>query len=306
MTATWPTSDVIYADQVEQGRTSRGGLRASGVDWPEPRPLPWQALARVDWHFGFSGLFEGSCDVVVLYHSVGGVPGIDYRWDLPEPTFREQIRTFDRRYEIVDLETLVTEPDADTKRLAITFDDGFRNVCDVALPILREYQAPATLFVCPAFVGADRSEAVRRRHGLPEAAHDIVMTPEQLRTVASDPLFEIGNHTKSHADLAELPDTDAVREEVVGGKRMLEAEFDVTVDLFSYPYGSVDDRAESVVEDTHRIAVTSEPSLACPPVDAHSVPRLDACRPASTACFEATDLAFDLRMAVRRLANRFP
>ena len=39
--------------------------------------------------------------------------------------------------------------------LVLTFDDGFKSVMDYALPVLKKYQAPATLFVCPQLIDDD-------------------------------------------------------------------------------------------------------------------------------------------------------
>ncbi|MDP3013544.1 MAG: polysaccharide deacetylase family protein [Candidatus Subteraquimicrobiales bacterium] len=39
--------------------------------------------------------------------------------------------------------------------VAITFDDGFQNNHDIALPILRDFNLPATIFLNTAFVGTD-------------------------------------------------------------------------------------------------------------------------------------------------------
>lgn len=42
------------------------------------------------------------------------------------------------------------------KRVAITFDDGFRSVYTNAFPILRKYRAPFTVFLTTSTLGADR------------------------------------------------------------------------------------------------------------------------------------------------------
>jgi peptidoglycan/xylan/chitin deacetylase (PgdA/CDA1 family) len=41
------------------------------------------------------------------------------------------------------------------RTVCITFDDGYRSVHDLALPILRKFGLPATVFVTSGFVGAD-------------------------------------------------------------------------------------------------------------------------------------------------------
>ena len=40
--------------------------------------------------------------------------------------------------------------------MAITFDDGYRSVLELALPILEELGVPATLFVPTDYIGSER------------------------------------------------------------------------------------------------------------------------------------------------------
>lgn len=275
-------------------------------EWPESRPAIWHALAAVEKRTRFASAFGNRRDAVLLYHSIGGIPGIDYKWDVPVSVFREQIRHAADRYDVVDLETLATTNDPSRKRVAITFDDGFRNVYENALPVLREFDAPATLFVCPAFLDEENSERMRARHDLGAEARDISMTTKHLRDAADDDRFMVGNHTFSHPDLSTLPDRDALEDEILEARDWLEDRLDVSVDCFSYPYGAYDERAAAVVADTHDIAVTSDPSLIKPSGDPRSIPRLDTCLPVATACFEMTDLSARLRTIARALGGRFP
>ena len=41
--------------------------------------------------------------------------------------------------------------------VAITFDDGYRNNLEVALPVLERYRLPATIYLATGFVGSDRA-----------------------------------------------------------------------------------------------------------------------------------------------------
>ena len=67
-----------------------------------------------------------------------------------------QLRYLMRNFKIVSLETLVNRLSNDARpganEIVLTFDDGLRNNLTVVYPILRELQAPATFFVCPALI----------------------------------------------------------------------------------------------------------------------------------------------------------
>jgi len=60
---------------------------------------------------------------------------------------------FSTHYQVVPLATIVTG--APERALAITFDDAYRSVYQYALPILREYQSPATVFVVTDAIDKD-------------------------------------------------------------------------------------------------------------------------------------------------------
>jgi peptidoglycan/xylan/chitin deacetylase (PgdA/CDA1 family) len=62
------------------------------------------------------------------------------------------------------------------------------------------------------------------------------MTIEELRTLAANPLFEIGGHTATHPSLPTLASAEQERE-IVTGSRYLEAILGKSVCCFSYPFG---------------------------------------------------------------------
>ena len=98
--------------------------------------------------------------VVLGYHKVGDPPpGSWETWYLvPEETFRRQLDDLGRHgWEVVDLEGFLMgldEPDLLPERAAlITFDDGYRSICDAALRNLRDFGYPGVLFVPSDFIG---------------------------------------------------------------------------------------------------------------------------------------------------------
>lgn len=107
-------------------------------------------------------------------------------------------------------------------RLAtVTFDDGWRDNFDYALPILRRHSIPATFFIVS---GEMQGVTPDRR-----------MTHDQLCRLTSEGMT-IGAHTRTHPNLA-LLDENALAEELQGSKADLEAIVGKSVDYLAYPGG---------------------------------------------------------------------
>lgn len=76
------------------------------------------------------------------------------------------------------------------------------------------------------------------RHGLDMGAlcRNLIMTWDELRQLAADPLVTIGAHTVAHYALAELPEARA-REEMKHGADRIAAELGLRPEHICYPYG---------------------------------------------------------------------
>ncbi len=148
---------------------------------------------------------------------------------------------------------------------ALTFDDSLVGVHDVALPILAELDAPATIFattsefgVEPAWwAGAERS-----------------MTLEELTAVVSNG-HTVGSHTASHRSLVELSDPD-LASELRDSKQFLEHLVGTSVDLLAYPSGHHDPRVRQAAQDAGYIAAfTFLNGRVLSSDDIHRLPRLN-------------------------------
>jgi peptidoglycan/xylan/chitin deacetylase (PgdA/CDA1 family) len=90
---------------------------------------------------------------IVLYHHLS-----DARSELtdglgvttPPRLFERHLARFERDYEVVDLETVLSGR-LPRRALLITFDDGYRSVLDVAAPIMARRGLPGVFFVSGAF-----------------------------------------------------------------------------------------------------------------------------------------------------------
>lgn len=137
---------------------------------------------------------------------------------------------------------LVTRESED-KRLAVTFDDGYRSVIVTALPVLERLGWPATVFVPPAFMDgapALRWPGVDHWH---QTAHRNELAPlswtELRRLVARG--WEIGSHSMTHPRLTRLDD-DALRGELNASRLACERQLQQQCASVAYPYGDVDSR----------------------------------------------------------------
>jgi peptidoglycan/xylan/chitin deacetylase (PgdA/CDA1 family) len=99
---------------------------------------------------------------VIAYHRIAPRPDERYPFDedvisaTPEE-FARELDYFQRQLDVLSVSELldgIEEPDTLPERPAlITFDDGYRDNYEVALPLLRERGLPACFFVCTALIG---------------------------------------------------------------------------------------------------------------------------------------------------------
>ena len=122
------------------------------------------------------------------------------------------------------------------KPLVITLDDGYRDNCDVALPILRRFGATAGVFVTTGVVGRKSTWTTVRRP---------MLSWTQMREMAGMGVW-FGAHTVHHVRLTQLPSGPA-RREIVESRQALEEQLAIPIRHFAYPYGDNDERIQEIV-----------------------------------------------------------
>ncbi len=125
------------------------------------------------------------------------------------------------RVEMLSLDRVL----AGARGAAITFDDGFKDCMEYAVPLLRALRFPAAFFVVAGCVGG--TNAWMRGTGAPE---EPLMGWDDLRRLV-DEGFAIGSHSLTHGTLT--------REEVVESRLLLEERLGIKVRHFAYPRGEV-------------------------------------------------------------------
>ncbi|MER5733925.1 polysaccharide deacetylase family protein [Streptomyces sp. NPDC002138] len=117
--------------------------------------------------------------------------------------------------------------------VGLTFDDGYTDFLDDALPLLQRHGCTATLFVLPGRLGVDNVWD-------PLGPRKPLLSAEEIRAVA-EAGQEIGSHGLLHQHLTAVPD-DVLQQELRGSRELLRELTGTLPEGFCYPYGSIDRR----------------------------------------------------------------
>jgi len=114
--------------------------------------------------------------------------------------------------------------------IVLTFDDGYADFFTEALPILKRYKFPATLYVTTAYIdGTSRWLRWERETMKP------MLSWSQLQVICENGI-ECGGHTHSHPQLDVLP-LAVAQDEIQLCKSILEDHLQREVTSFAYPFG---------------------------------------------------------------------
>ncbi len=208
-------------------------------------------------------------DLILTFHSLdtsGSV--ISFRPD----EFRSLVEgLLEEGVSLVGMDELVRgEPEDDRPRALLTFDDGFSSVHEHALPLLADLQVPALMYVVSGWVGRTNRWPTQGS----EAPEFQLMSWEQLRELQAGGI-ELGSHTVHHPHLPELGG-QAVEEELRLSQAQMEAELQLPVRHFSYPYGSYSQADVDVARQHYDTATTTDMRWRVEEDDPLQLPRIDA------------------------------
>jgi peptidoglycan/xylan/chitin deacetylase (PgdA/CDA1 family) len=129
------------------------------------------------------------------------------------------------------------------KPIVLTFDDAYRNIRQVAWPLMQERTMTGTLFAVADHVGG--SNEWDRAKGMPRLE---LMEASELKELA-DAGWEIGSHGCRHLELAKANETQQ-HDEIFRSKLVLESLLEVSPEFYAYPYGSYTESAKAMLHES--------------------------------------------------------
>ena len=189
---------------------------------------------------------------ILIYHRISDDSD---QFAVAPDTFRRQMEALaasgQRVVDLYEIETLSLAPDE--AAVALTFDDGYRDILENALPVLRSHGFPSTVFVVPGAM-----EGASTFSWYPPGAMPALAGWDELRSEERAGLVRFEPHTLTHPILTTVS-RDAAEREIVGSKLAIERELGRPAKILCYPAGYHSRREAEIARACGlRAAVTCE------------------------------------------------
>jgi peptidoglycan/xylan/chitin deacetylase (PgdA/CDA1 family) len=176
---------------------------------------------------------------ILMYHQVGRFePMRAHRANYCDAgRFARQMGLLARGgFNVIDLDTALRclrgfQP-TPARAVVLTFDDGYRNFMEHAMPVLRRHGFPAAVYAISGCLGT----RMRWHDADPSREKPPLMTGAELRAIATQGIT-IGSHGVSHAKLAECS-PEQQRRELTDSRAALSDLLGSEVRHLCYPFGS--------------------------------------------------------------------
>ena len=170
---------------------------------------------------------------ILFYHRVSDEKLND--WTITVEKFKRQMEWLQDSFDVVDLEECqnrIASGHNDRPTVAITFDDGYRENGEFAIPYLIENQIPATYFVTTGNTLGRKPFSHDMSRNEPLLTDDA----ESLRAYANGGI-EIGAHTRTHPSMGDVHEPAEIVDEVITATRELEVTIGRKIRYFAFPFG---------------------------------------------------------------------
>ena len=210
---------------------------------------------------------------ILAYHRIADEtpPGIE-NWAVRPAVFHRQMWLLKRLgYRGVSVRDLLDATDGGgggEKLVGISFDDGYRDTVEEALPIIASFGFKASVYIVPDSVGG-RSDWEGDERAVPLASW------AELRSLEGAG-WEVGMHSRSHPARFDLLTGEDLERQVRGGLRSARDELNTTVETFAYPHGHYSEDVLAAVEAAgFRAGLTTAPGAVTSDTPRFELPRYE-------------------------------
>jgi peptidoglycan/xylan/chitin deacetylase (PgdA/CDA1 family) len=188
--------------------------------------------STMSWHLGARHIARPRVKVL-LYHRVTDEVRDNLTVGIAQ--FDRQMAFLRSHCRVLSIEEVIRYdviPKSDRPLVCVTFDDGYLDNVQNAMPILARHCIPAAFFVSTGIVGTERSfpHDIARGNSRPAA-----MSWNDVSELHRNG-FTVGSHSVSHIDCAAEPE-DVVAAELRQSMDALRTRLGLSEVLFAYPYG---------------------------------------------------------------------
>lgn len=188
---------------------------------------------------------------VLLYHDI---PFDQYS------NFREQLKSFSSQWKFVSPEVFEEmvqgKREIIGKNLLLSFDDGYFSNRKVAEEILEPMGIKALFFIISDFVSISNHQEIKKfvsANVYPDFSPDQVpdswspMNWNDLKFLL-DKGHSIGSHTRTHAKLSNIEDSNVLNDEILNSKQILENKLGINIKHFAYTFGDLGSFSKEALE----------------------------------------------------------
>jgi peptidoglycan/xylan/chitin deacetylase (PgdA/CDA1 family) len=185
---------------------------------------------------------KGEISIPVLnYHSIGVTKGNTLVLD-PKKLTQQMEFLAEQGYSPLTLSDFILilekKKSAPARPVLLTFDDGYIDNYEQAMPILKRHRFPATIFISPGTIGQEGKVNWKQIKEMQEAGWDIQP------------------HGMTHPHLPELTAVEQ-KEEITQARRQIEQQLGTKADIFCYPFGEFNKQTLTILkEEGFRYAFT--------------------------------------------------
>ena len=182
---------------------------------------------------------------VLLYHRIVNNQSAigQHKIYVYEKDFEKQLAYLKTNgYQTITFVDLAENPKMDlTKKVILTFDDGYEDNYTLLFPLLKKYGFKAVIYLV--------THADHNVWGVREGEPKVNMMNDLQKKEMCRYGIEMGGHTRSHVDLSKCKETESTRE-IAGCKKDVERLTGKKAVSFAYPFGGINEEVKQIARES--------------------------------------------------------